>query len=192
MAEHLATRGRTLVGWSEILEAGAPEGSIVMAWRGEEDGVAAAAAGHDVVMAPQDKLYFDWPYSADPAEPLGIHGATSVEKVYRYDPVSAAIAPEQRHHVLGAQCQLWTEYVATPADAEYLYFPRLSAFAEAVWMTETAACPKSYEEFERRLVRHLQRLEALGVNYRPLDGPTPGQARIWTEPQSAASSRLDV
>jgi len=115
-----------------------------------------------------------------------------VEKVYRYDPVSAAIAPEQRHHVLGAQCQLWTEYVATPADAEYLYFPRLSAFAEAVWMTETAACPKSYEEFERRLVRHLQRLEALGVNYRPLDGPTPGQARIWTEPQSAASSRLDV
>ena len=184
MAEHLGTHGRTLVGWSEILEGGAPEGSIVMSWRSEKDGAEAAAAGHDVVMTPEEWLYFDKPYSGDPAEPIGSDGATSVEKVYLYDPVSLAIPPEQRHHVLGAQCQLWTEHVATPARAEYLYFPRLSAFAEAVWMTETAAQPKSYEEFEPRLSRHLKRLAALGVNYRPLDGPTPGQARVWTEPGS--------
>lgn len=189
MAEHLAERGRTLVGWSEILEAGAPDGAVVMSWRSEQDGIAAAAVGHDVVMTPQEWLYFDWPYSDDPAEPLGIHGATSVAKVYGYDPVSAAIPPEQRHRVLGAQCQLWTEYVATPAHAEYLYFPRLPAFAETVWITETAARPKSYEEFETRLVRHLPRLAALGVNYRPLDGPTPGQARLWTEPGKASSTR---
>jgi hexosaminidase len=187
MADHLATRGRTLVGWDEILEGGAPPGSIVMSWRGEEGGIEAATAGHDVVMAPQAWLYFDWPYSEDPTEPLGIHGATSVEKVYMYDPVSAAIPPEQRHHVLGAQCQLWTEYVATPEHAEYMYFPRLSAFAEAAWMTETAGQPKSFAEFEPRLERHLNRLAALGVNYRPLVGPSPGQARVWSGPEIRGS-----
>ena len=184
MAEHLATRGRTLVGWAEILEGGAPEGSIAMSWRGEEDAVKAAKAGHRVVMAAQDWLYFDRPYSLDPAEPVGSPGATSVEKVYMYEPVSTAIPAELRHQVLGAQCQLWTEYVTTPAQAEYMYFPRLSAFAENAWSTETATLPKSYEEFKRRLARHLDRLEALGVNYRPLDGPTPGQARSWKPPSN--------
>lgn len=184
MAEHLAARGRTLVGWAEILDGGAPKGSIAMSWRGEEDAVKAAKAGHRVVIAAQDWLYFDRPYSPDPAEPPGSPGATSVEKVYLYEPVPEVIPPEQRHQVIGAQCQLWTEYVATPAQAEYLYFPRLSAFAETVWTTETAAHAKSYEEFEPRLARHLTRLAALGVNYRPLKGPTPGQARVWRNPGS--------
>jgi hexosaminidase len=155
-----------------------------MSWRGEEDAVKAAKAGHRVVIAAQDWLYFDRPYSPDPAEPPGSPGATSVEKVYLYEPVPEVIPPEQRHQVIGAQCQLWTEYVATPAQAEYLYFPRLSAFAETVWTTETAAHAKSYEEFEPRLARHLTRLAALGVNYRPLKGPTPGQARVWGKPGS--------
>ncbi|MGO9196694.1 MAG: beta-N-acetylhexosaminidase [Acidimicrobiales bacterium] len=190
IAEHLATRGRTLVGWDEILEgggprgagSGAPEGSIVMSWRGEAGGIEAAAAGHDVVMAPQEWLYFDWAYSDDPAEPQAIRGATSVERVYSYNPVPDAIPGDQRHHVLGAQCQLWTEYVKTPEHAEYLYFPRLPAFAEVVWTAETADRPRSFAEFEPRLSHHLRRLEALGVNYRPLEGPTPGQARVWREP----------
>ncbi|MGA3216036.1 MAG: beta-N-acetylhexosaminidase [Acidimicrobiales bacterium] len=179
MAAHLATRGRTLVGWAEILEGGGPQGSVAMSWRGEEDAVKAAGAGHRVVMAAQDWLYFDRPYSLDLAEPLGSPGATSVERVYMYEPVPTAIPADQRHLVLGAQCQLWTEHVATPAQAEYLYFPRLSAFAEVVWTSDTATHPKSYDEFEPRLVRHLDRLTALGVNYRPLEGPSPGQARIW-------------
>jgi hexosaminidase len=180
MAEHLRLRGRTLVGWSEIIESGAPADSIVMAWRSEEDAVKAVAAGHDVVTTPQEWLYFDRPYSDDPAEPLAFPGATSTEKVYLHDPVPAAIPAGQRHRVLGSQCQLWTEYVATPDRAEFQYFPRLSAFAETVWMIETAAQPKSWEEFAPRLARHLLRLQALGVNYRPLDGPTPGQARTWS------------
>jgi hexosaminidase len=159
-----------------------------MAWRGETDAVQAAAAGHDVVVAAQDWLYFDRPYSLSPAEPIGAPGAISVEKVYQYDPVPAAIPPGQRHHVLGAQCQLWTEHVASPDHAEYLYFPRLPAFAEAVWTTGTEEQPKSYPEFSARLARHLGRLEALGVSYRPLDGPTPAQSRIWTGPASSDGS----
>jgi hexosaminidase len=170
MAAHLGSRGRTLVGWSEIIEGGAPEKAIVMAWRSEEDAVNAAAGGHDVVATAERWLYFDRPYSDDPAEPPSFPGAISVEKVYRYDPLPAALPADLRQHVLGAQCELWTEFVTTTEHAEYMYFPRLCAFAETVWTPETATPPKSYAEFLPRLTRHLQRLEALGVSYRPLDG----------------------
>jgi hexosaminidase len=178
MAEHLASRGRQLVGWDEILEGGAPPGAVVMSWRREEGGIEAAAAGHDVVMAPQQWLYFDWSYADEPREPLAICPATSVERVFSYDPVPEAIPADRRHHVLGAQCQLWTEYVPNPEHAEYLYFPRVSAFSEVVWR---GPARHSFADFEERLRRHLRRLDAIGVNYRPLEGPSPGQARVWQE-----------
>ncbi len=179
IASFLAERGRRIVGWDEILEGGAPAGSVVMSWRGEAGGIEAAGAGHDVVMAPEPWCYFDWSYEEGDLEPLAIRPAISVEKVYSYSPLPAAVvAAGQRHRVLGAECQLWTEYVETPARAEYQYFPRVCAFAEVVWSPWDL--PRSYEEFEPRLRRHLKRLEALGVNYRPLSGPTPGQSRLWT------------
>ncbi len=181
IAQHLYARGRRLVGWDEILEGGAPSGAVVMSWRGEEGGVEAAKAGHDVVMAPQQWLYLDWAYTDDPREPLAIRPGTSVERVWSYDPVPDSIPQAQRHHVLGAQCQLWTEYAPNAEHAEYLYFPRVSAFSEMVWSGPAArdpAGPRSFEEFERRLRHHLRRLDAIGVNYRPLEGPTPGQSRV--------------
>jgi hexosaminidase len=154
-----------------------------MSWRGEEGGIEAATAGHDVVMAPQQWLYFDWAYADDPREPLAIRPAISVQRVWSYDPVPDSIPADRRHHVLGAQCQLWTEYVPNAEHAEYLYFPRVSAFSEMAWRGAAArdpAGPRSFDEFEGRLAEHLRRLEAIGVNYRPLDGPTPGQSRIWS------------
>ncbi|MGD0082539.1 MAG: beta-N-acetylhexosaminidase [Acidimicrobiales bacterium] len=181
IGEHLAARGRVLVGWDEILEGGAPAGAVVMSWRGEQGGVEAANAGHDVVMAPQQWLYFDWSYADDPREPIAICPAISVERVWSYAPVPDAIGEDQRHHVLGAQCQLWTEYVPNADHAEYLYFPRVCAFSELVWSGEASARGAEFAEFERRLGSHLARLDALGVNYRPLAGPTPGQARIWQD-----------
>ena len=113
---------------------------------------------------------------------LAICPATSVERVWSYDPVPDSIPPDRRHHVLGAQCQLWTEYVPSPEHAEYLYFPRVSAFAEVVWRGPASRrSGAAFGEFEERLGRHLGRLDALGVNYRPLAGPTRGQSRIWSE-----------
>jgi hexosaminidase len=165
--------------WDETLEHEAPSDALLMAWQDETRGVAAVAAGHDVVMVPQDSLYFDRPESADPDEPAGFPGVTTLEKVYQYDPVPQAIPPAQRHHVLGAQCQLFTEDVTTPSQAEYLYFPRLCAFAEIAWTIESPGSPKSFEEFEARLRAHLERLAALGVNFRPLDGPHNGLARLY-------------
>jgi len=182
IAQHLSGRGRRLVGWDEILEGGAPLGAVVMSWRGEEGGIEAARAGHDVIMVPQQWLYFDWAYADDPREPLAIRAATSVERVWSFDPVPESIPDVQRHHVLGSQCMLWTEYVPNAEHAEYLYFPRVCAFSEMVWSGPAARDPhgpRSFEEFESRLRQHLRRLDAIGVNYRPLEGPTPGQSRVW-------------
>jgi hexosaminidase len=183
MAQHLSERGRVLVGWDEILERGAPAGAVVVSWRGKEGGVEGVNAGHDVVMAAQQWLYLDHAYADDPREPLAMHPATSLERVWSFDPVPESVAEARRHQILGAQCQLWTEYVSSSEHAEYLYFPRVCAFSEVVWRGPAAGDPvgsRSFEEFEKRLRRHLGRLDAVGVNYRPLEGPTPGQSRIWS------------
>ncbi len=171
IADHLARRRRRVVCWDDVLEVGAPHDAILMAWQNEASGVAAIAAGHDVVMVPQEWLYFDRPESADPDEPAGFPAVTTLEMVYGHDLVPASIPAEDRHHVLGAQCQLWTEFVSTPSAAEYQYFPRLCAFAETAWTVQTPERPRSFEEFEGRLEEHLERLTAMGVNFRPLAGP---------------------
>jgi hexosaminidase len=180
VAKAISARGRRLVGWDEVLDAGAPEGAVITVWRQHEARRAAiegATKGHDIVMAPEPWAYFDWAYADSPAEPVAIRPAISVEKAYSFEPLPEGLPAEAEARVLGAQCQLWTEYVATPAHAEYMYFPRLCALAEVAW----ADRERDWGEFEGRLRHHSERLAALGVNYRPLDGPTPGQARTWAE-----------
>lgn len=155
------------MGWDEILEGGLPDGATVMSWRGEEGGIAAATAGHDVVMAPNPFVYFDHYQSSDPSkEPVAIGGCTTVRKVYDYEPTPAALAPEAAAHVLGSEGALWTEYIPTPAQLEYMAFPRLCALAEVLW---TPHGSRNFEDFWRRLQLDLPHLGASGVNYRPLD-----------------------
>lgn len=178
VADFLADGGRTLVGWDEILDGGAPPGSMVMAWRHPRYGAQAAEAGHDVVMAPMVFLYFDWASADGPAEPLAIAAAITTERVYSYEPVPRRLAEPHHARILGAQCQLWTEYIRTPTHAEYMSFPRACAFAEVVW----SPADRDWDGFSRRLDEHLPRLDALGVNYRPPAGPTPGQAATWIGP----------
>lgn len=183
IATHLAQQNRRVVAWDDVLECVAPPDSVLMAWQDEARGVTAVVAGHDVVMVPQQWLYFDRSESTDADEPVGFPGVTTLEDVYLHDPVPRAIPMRERHHVLGAQCQLWTEFVTTPREAEYRYFPRLCAFAEVAWSIERSENPKSYEEFEGRLAYHLQRLAAMGVNFRPLTGSVPRQeARTTSSP----------
>ena len=169
MSQWLAARGRALVGWDEILEGGmeglAPN-AVVMSWRGIEGGIAAAQAGHDVVMTPTSNTYFDYYQSADTlAEPLAIGGFLPLDSVYVYEPIPPALDSVQARHVLGTQGQIWTEYDATPKDVEYQVFPRLVALAEVAW---TSRDQKNVGDFHARLERHLERLGVLDVNYRPL------------------------
>lgn len=161
--EFLAGKGRRLLGWDEILEGGLTPGAAVMSWRGIKGGIAAASAGHDVIMAPTTHCYLDYAQSKAPGEPECIGGFLPLSRVYEFEPVPAELPASQRHHILGAQGTLWTEYMWTPRDVEYFAFPRAAALAEVVW---TPAERKDFASFERRLQNHLFRLDQIGVNYR--------------------------
>jgi hexosaminidase len=169
MDAYLTSKGRRLIGWDEILEGGLAPNAAVMSWRGTAPGVAAAKAGHDVVMAPTSHTYLDYYQSADKAnEPLAFGGFLPLDTVYAFDPLPRDLTEEQARHVLGAQAQHWTEYMRTPRLVEYMAFPRLGALAEVVW---TQRSRKDLADFHARLRVHMQRLAALNVNARPLDEP---------------------
>lgn len=166
MDTFLAEKGRRLLGWDEILEGGLAPGATVMSWRGEKGGITAAKAGHDVVMAPTTYTYFDY-YQAEPKnEPLAIGGLLPLQNVYNYNPIPSELSIEEAKHVLGAQAQVWTEYIPNPKKAEYMAFPRACALSEVVW---TPHDKKDYKDFVKRMQEHVQRLDILDVNYRRLD-----------------------
>ncbi|MGI4788272.1 MAG: beta-N-acetylhexosaminidase [Janthinobacterium lividum] len=168
--------GRVLVGWDEILEGGLSAGAVVMSWRGEQGGVTAAEQGHDVIMAPYQFTYFDYYQSEEyDAEPPAFPETLTLPTVYHYEPVPATLLPEHEHHVLGAQCQLWSEYMPDAQQVEYMAFPRLAAFSELTW---TRLENKNFDSFCVRLHHHLTRLDALNVNYRPLNSQTMNSQAI--------------
>ena len=159
---YLQAKGRKLIGWDEILEGGLTAGATVMSWRGESGGIEAANAGHDVIMTPGSHLYFD-SYQTDPrTQPEAIGGYLPLEKVYSYDPVPEGISPDKRHHILGAQANIWTEYVPTTEHVEYMVFPRALALAEVNW---TRPEDKHWPDFHTRLQAHYKLLQDLHVNY---------------------------
>lgn len=162
--------GKAMIGWDEILEGGLAPSATVMSWRGEEGGIAAASMGHDVIMTPSPWLYVDAGQGAVEAEPIAIKFAIMLDKIYNYDPSSEKIPENLRHHVLGAQCNMWTEYAVTPDYTEYLLYPRMLALAELDW---TPKEKKNYNSFARRLDSQLVRLDMHHINYHiPLpEGP---------------------
>ncbi|PNG19164.1 beta-N-acetylhexosaminidase [Streptomyces cahuitamycinicus] len=173
----LAERGRRLIGWDEILEGGQAEGAAVSSWRGYAGGIAAARAGHDVVMCPEQQVYLDHRQDPGPEEPVPIGWVRTLEDVYRFEPVPPELTPEEARHVLGTQANLWTEVMEDPARVDYQAFPRLVAFAEVAWSTLPPSAERDFAGFERRMAAHYRRLDALGVAYRPPTGPLPWQQR---------------
>ncbi len=171
MDAFLTKHGRRLLGWDEILEGGLAEGATVMSWRGMDGGIAAARSGHDVVMAPTSHTYFDQYQSRERRwEPLSIGGFMPLDTVYAFEPVPPALTAEEARHVLGAQGQVWTEYIRTPKEVEYMAYPRLTALAEVVWSARGA---RDFSDFSRRLTVHLERLDAMDVAYRKPDVAPP-------------------
>ena len=166
MDSFLTRHGRRLVGWDEILQGGLAPGATVMSWRGQQGGITAANAGHDVVMAPTSHTYFDYYQGPSDKEPLAIGGDLPLEKVYGFEPIPQDIAAEKTGHVLGVQGQLWGEFISTARHLEYMAYPRAAALAEVGWSPKTE---RNYENFLTRLGRHLNRFDAAGVNYRKLD-----------------------
>lgn len=165
MGQFLHARGRRLIGWDEILEGGLPDGSAVMSWRGVQGGIAAAQAGHDVVMTPGSHTYFDHYQHGPEGEPLAIGGMLTVAKVHDFDPIPEALAPEFHRHILGAQGQLWSEYIGTMAQLEYMAFPRACALAEVVWSPRGQT---RRPEFPARLRGHARVLAQHQVRHGPI------------------------
>ncbi|MGW4853015.1 beta-N-acetylhexosaminidase [Streptomyces sp. NPDC004288] len=173
----LAARGRRLIGWDEILEGGLADGAAVSSWRGYAGGIAAAEAGHDVVMCPEQHVYLDHRQAPGDDEPVPIGYVRTLEDVYRFEPVPPGLSPEAAAHILGTQANVWTEVMENRSRVDYQVFPRLAAFAEVAWSALPAPPARDYAGFERRMTTHYRRLEALGVDHRPPAGPHPWQRR---------------
>lgn len=158
----LEAHGRRLIGWDEILEGGLAKNAIVMSWRGEDGGIQAARMGHQVVMTPGSHCYFDH-YQGEPStEPLAIGGFTPLDKVYGYEPVPAALTPDEAIHVLGAQANVWTEYMPSPLHVEYMVLPRMAAISEVLWSPKQS---RSWNQFAQRLPGLIRQYETMGLNY---------------------------
>ncbi|MHB9055303.1 MAG: glycoside hydrolase family 20 protein [Paludibacteraceae bacterium] len=156
-------KGRQIIGWDEILEGKLAPNATVMSWRGEAGGIEAARLGHDVIMTPNSYLYFDYYQSADTKnEPDAIGGFLPIERVYNYEPMSKELTPAEQKHILGAQANIWTEYIPTPQQVEYMAMPRMAALAEVQW---TQPDKKNYGDFLNRIPRLLKIYDLLGYNY---------------------------
>jgi hexosaminidase len=162
MGQYLAQHGRRLIGWDEILEGGVPPSASVMSWRGTQGAIDAARLGHDVVLSPAPTLYFDNLQSHGDDEPSGRLGVQTLASVYKFEAVSPELTAEQAKHVLGAQANIWTEYLTAPWQIQHAAFPRLDALAEAAW---TPANERHFDNFIARLPAQFDRYRKMGIDY---------------------------
>ena len=163
--KYLNDKGKRIIGWDEILEGGLAPNATVMSWRGIKGGMEAAEQGHDVIMSPGSHCYFDH-YQVDEEnrdkEPLAIGGYTSLQKVYAYEPNPEELEADKQQYILGAQGNVWTEYMKTESYVEYMILPRMTALSEVVWSPKAT---RDWEDFSNRLNSMGKRYDALGLNY---------------------------
>ena len=161
MEKYINGKGKTIIGWDEILEGGLAPNALVMSWRGEQGGIEAAKQNHDVIMTPGNYVYFDHTQRKN-EDSVTIGGFTPVEEVYGYEPLPKELAADKYKFILGAQANLWTEYIKNTRKVEYMIFPRLSALSEILWSPKEK---RNFKDFERRLPTHFKRYELWGANY---------------------------
>ena len=159
--KYLNSKGRQIIGWDEILEGGLAPNATVMSWRGEAGGVAAAKQHHDVIMTPDTYVYLDHSQTKN-EDSVTIGGYLPLEKVYAYEPLPAALDSDEAKHILGAQANVWTEYMANDKKVEYMIFPRMSALGEVAWSPKEK---RNWKDFERRLPALFNHYELWGANY---------------------------
>ena len=160
--KHLNKKGRRIIGWDEILEGGLAPNATVMSWRGVKGGIEAARLGHDVIMTPNTYLYFDYYQTPDKDdEPIAIGGCLPIKAVYGFNPELDDLTEEEKKHIIGVQANLWTEYIPTTQQVEYMILPRMAALAEVQW---TMPEKKDYRQFTKGAARMLKMYEREGLN----------------------------
>jgi hexosaminidase len=162
MEKYINTKGKQIIGWDEILEGGLAPNATVMSWRGTSGAVQAAKEGHDVILTPGSHCYFDHYQSENENEPLAIGGFLPLEKVYHFNPIPEGLTDKEATYVLGAQGNVWTEYMQTEKQVEYMAYPRAVALSEVLW---SSSKHKNYSDFINRLEQYQKRLDLLEVNY---------------------------
>lgn len=163
MEKFISANGKKLIGWEEIMQGGLTENATVQSWLGSASGLKAAKMGNDAIMSPYSHLYFDG-YQADPKiEPLAIGYWVPLDTVYAFEPVHPALTEKEAQHILGAQANLWTEFITTEPYFEYMVFPRMDALAEISW---TPKEKRNFNGFEQRLQTQLRRYDKKKINYR--------------------------
>ena len=159
--KYLNSKGRKIIGWDEILEGGLAPNATVMSWRGQEGGIAAAQQHHDVIMTPGTYCYFDHAQMKN-SDSLTIGGYLPLDTVYSYHPVPWELKESEAHYILGAQGNVWTEYMANPEKVDYMIFPRMSALSEVLWSPKDS---RDITRFRSELPDLYKRYELLGANY---------------------------
>jgi hexosaminidase len=159
--KYLNSKGKILIGWDEILEGGLAPNAIVMSWRGEKGGIEAAKQKHKVIMTPGNPVYFDHTQSKT-EDSVTIGGYNPIENVYAYEPIPKELNAEEGKYVLGAQANMWTEYMEYPSKVEYMMFPRMTALSEVLWSPKEK---RDWKDFERRLPSIYERLDKQKINY---------------------------
>lgn len=184
MEKYINAKGKTIIGWDEILEGGLAPNAIVMSWRGEQGGIEAARQNHKVIMTPGNYVYLDHTQTKN-EDSVTIGGYTPLEEVYNYDPVPKELAADKHRFIMGAQGNVWTEYMNNTRKVEYMVFPRLAALSEVLW---TPKEKKHYKAFERRVHAIMARYNMWFINYskafydlRASITPAPGNnGLLWT------------
>jgi len=161
--KYLNSLGKKIIGWDEIIEGGVSNKATIMSWRGKEGAIHAARHGNDAIMTPTSYCYFDY-YQGDPkSEPQAIGGYVPLEKVYQFEPIPQdSLTPEQAKHILGGQCNLWSEFIYTTQHVEYMLLPRLLALSEVVWSPKEK---RNWNYFKQKVTVQKERLHAMDYNY---------------------------
>ncbi len=162
MEKYINSKGKQIIGWDEILEGGLAPNATVMSWRGFNGAIEAAKQGHDVILTPGSHCYFDHYQSDNENEPLAIGGFLPLEKVYAFNPIPEELSREESKYVIGAQGNVWTEYISTPEKVEYMAYPRAVALSEVVWSEPEN---RNYTNFIERFESFRKRLDLMNVNY---------------------------
>lgn len=162
--EYLAQHGKRIIGWDELLDCDIDTSATIMSWRGAEPGAQGALQGHDVIMTPVGPLYFDY-YQTDKTwnEPTAFGGCNTLKMVYEFEPVATDLPADKRQHILGAQANLWTEYVTCEPQIQYQVLPRMAALAELLWLQPEV---KDYQDFKARLPRLVEVYKHYNWTYR--------------------------
>jgi hexosaminidase len=170
--KYINSKGKQVIGWDEILEGGIAPNATIMSWRGEKGGVEAAKQHHNVIMTPGEYVYFDHSQTRND-DSLTIGGYLPLDKVYKYEPIPAGLNDEEAKYILGAQANLWSEYMSNPAKVEYMLFPRLSALSEVLWSPKST---RNWKDFQHRMATQYKRYALWHAN----------SYQIWFQPADAA------